>query len=102
MFYLYFITPLLGCLRNYIKYKQLKILMFIRTPLTYLFINLLFQCNNIWKTLMYERWFFFIYKSLLSIYNDDYHRKKKKYMKKYNLKYNDEIKKTVKFENIIL
>ena len=81
MFYLYFITPCLGFLRNYIKYKQLKFLMFIRTPLTYLFINLLFQCNNIWKTLMYERWFFFIYKSLLSVYNDDYNRKKLIYIK---------------------
>ena len=100
MFYLYFITPLLGCIRNYIKYKQLKFLMFIRTPLTYLFINLLFQSNNIWKTLMYERWFFFIYKSFLSLYNDDYNRKKNKYMKKYNLKYKDE-KKKVKFENIL-
>ena len=97
MFYLYFITPCLGCLRNYIKYKQLKFLMFIRTPLTYLFINLLFQCNNVWKTLMYERWFFFIYKSLLSLYNDDYNRKKRKYMKKYNLKYDE---KPVKFENL--
>ena len=87
MLYLYFITPCLGCLRNYIKYKHLNFLMFIRTPLTYIFINLIFQCNNIWKTLMYERWFFFIYKSLLSIYNDDYHRKKNKYIKKYNLKY---------------
>ena len=46
---------------------------------------------------MYERWFFFIYKSLLSIYNDDYNRKKRKYMKKYNLKYEE---KTVKFENL--
>ena len=75
MFYLYFITPCLGCLRKNIKYKQLKNV-YRRTPLTYLFINLLFQCNNIWKTLMYERWFFFIYKSLLSVYNDDYNRKK--------------------------
>lgn len=87
MFYLYFITPLLGCLRNYVKYKQLKFFMFIRTPLTYFFINVIFQCNSIWKTLMYERWIFFFYKTLLSIYNDDYNKKKTKYIKKYNLKY---------------
>ena len=62
MFYLYFITPLLGCLRNYVKYKQLKFFMFIRTPLTYFFINVIFQCNSIWKTLMYERWIFFFTK----------------------------------------
>lgn len=87
MILLYLITPLLGTMRNYIKYKQIKILMFLRTPFTYFIINLFFQHNNIWKTLMYERWFFFIYKSFLSIYNDDYNKKKDKYIKKYNLKY---------------
>ena len=88
MFYLYFLTPFLGCLRNYVKYKKLKFLLFIRTPLTYLFINILFNHKNIWKTLMYERWFFFIYKTFLSIYNNDYIKKKEKYIKKYNLSYN--------------
>ena len=88
MILLYLITPLLGTLRNYIKYKQIKLLMFLRTPITYFFINLIFQNNNIWKTLVFERWFFFIYKSFLSIYNDDYHKKKDKYIRKYGLKYN--------------
>ena len=87
MIFLYLITPLLGTLRNYIKYKRLKILLFLRTPVTYFMINLLFQNQNIWKTLMFERWFFFIYKSLLSLYNDDYNVKKRKYIKKYGLKY---------------
>ena len=87
MILLYLITPLLGTLRNYIKYKRLKILLFLRTPVTYFMINLLFQNQNIWKTLMFERWFFFIYKSLLSLYNDDYNVKKTKYIKKYGLKY---------------
>ncbi len=87
MIFLYLITPLLGTLRNYIKYKRLKILLFLRTPVTYFMINLLFQNQNIWKTLMFERWFFFIYKSLLSLYNDDYNVKKQKYIKKYGLKY---------------
>lgn len=87
MILLYLITPLLGTLRNYIKYKKIKLLMFLRTPITYFFINIFFQNNNIWKTLMFERWFFFIYKSFLSLYNDDYRKKKKKYMIKYNLKY---------------
>lgn len=87
MILLYLITPLLGTLRNYIKYKRLKILLFLRTPVTYFMINLLFQNQNIWKTLMFERWFFFIYKSLLSLYNDDYNVKKQKYIKKYGLKY---------------
>ncbi len=89
MIFLYLITPLLGTLRNYIKYKRIKILLFLRTPITYFMINLLFQNQNqnIWKTLMFERWFFFIYKSLLSLYNDDYNVKKQKYIIKYGLKY---------------
>lgn len=87
MIYLYLITPFLGTLRNYIKYKRIKILLFLRTPITYLMINLLFQNQNIWKTLMFERWFFFIYKSLISLYNDDYNVKKQKYIIKYGLKY---------------
>ena len=87
MIFLYLITPLLGTMRNYIKYKRIKLLMFLRTPVTYFMINLLFQNQNIWKTLMLERWFFFMYKSLLSLYNDDYNVKKQKYIKKYGLKY---------------
>lgn len=87
MILLYLVTPLLGTIRNYIKYKEIKILMFLRTPITYFIINILFQNNIIWKTLMFERWFFFIYKSFLSIYNDDYRKKKNKYIVKYNLKY---------------
>lgn len=78
---------MLGTLRNYIKYKRIKILLFLRTPITYFMINLLFQNQNIWKTLIFERWFFFIYKSLLSLYNDDYNVKKQKYILKYGLKY---------------
>ena len=89
MIILYLVTPSLGTFRNYIKYKQINPLLFIRTPITYLFINLIFQHHNVWKTLIYERWFFFIYKSLLSIYKDDYHIKKNKYKIKYGLKYKD-------------
>ena len=87
MFYLYLVTPFLGCIRNFVKYKQLKLLLFIRTPLTYYLINIFFQCNTIWQTLMYERWFFFLYKTYISLYNDDYNQKKDKYIKKYGLKY---------------
>ena len=84
---LYLVTPIIGFLRNYIKYKKFQYKLFIRTPLLYLFINLLFQNNNIYQTLIYERWFFLIYKSLISIYNDDYNTRKEKYKIKYNLKY---------------
>ena len=87
MIILYLITPLLGSLKNYVKYKQVNFYLFIRTPITYFFINLFFKNDSIWKVLIYERWFFFIYKITLSFYNDDYHSKKNKYIKKYGLKY---------------
>tara|TARA_B100000686_G_C16679919_1_gene911322 strand:- start:348 stop:509 length:162 start_codon:yes stop_codon:yes gene_type:complete len=40
------------------------------------------------RTLISERWFFFIYKTLISIKNNDYIKNKEKYIKKYGLKYN--------------
>ena len=86
MFYLFFLTPILGFIRNYIKYKQFKLLVFIRTPILYFFIHL-FLKNNIWKILIYERWFFFIYKSIKSIIKNDYKNKREKYIKKYGLIY---------------
>ncbi len=87
MLIFYLITPFLGFFRNYVKYKQTNILLFIRTPIIYFFINLIFQQNNVFQTLIYERWLLFIYKTILSIYYDDYNRKKDKYIKKYNLIY---------------
>ena len=91
MIVLYLITPTLGCFRNYSKYKQISFSLFLRTPLTYF----LFHCmycllgykHIIWKTLISERWFFFLYKTFLSIKNDDYHKKKEKYKIKYNIQY---------------
>ena len=87
MLIFYLITPSLRFFRNYVKYKQTNILLFIRTPIIYFFINLIFQQNNVFQTLIYERWLLFIYKTILSIYYDDYNRKKDKYIKKYNLIY---------------
>ena len=81
------ITPILGAFRNYVKYKSFKPLIFIRTPALYFFIFILFQTNNIWKILILERWFMFIYKTILSLLRNDYQKKKKKYIEKYNLKY---------------
>ncbi len=83
----YFITPFLGLIRNYVKYKQFNLNLFIRTPLIYYIIQLIFQENTIFETLIYERWFFLIYKTILSIYKDDYHMKKEKYKIKYNIEY---------------
>jgi hypothetical protein len=89
MLWLFLITPLLGSLRNYVKYKNLKFLLFIRTPLTYFILSLFFYRgkSQIWKIIVLERWFFFAYKTLLSLYNNDYHIKKEKYKIKYGLVY---------------
>jgi hypothetical protein len=82
----YFVTPTLGLLRNYIKYKQLYIRTYLRTPLVYVFFHMWFCLNGyrdvIFRTLIYERWFWFIYKSWISYRNDDYNNKKQKHIKK--------------------
>lgn len=87
MFYLYLFTPFFGLIRNYTKYKKINLLVFMRTPLLYFFINLFLKKNNIWKVLIYERWFFFIYKTIKSLIQNDYRNKKEKYIKKYGLIY---------------
>jgi len=85
--YLYLVTPLLGSLKNYVKYKRFNIIVFIRTFYIYLTLHLLIQTNNKWMILILERWFFFIFKIIRSIYRNDYESKKQKYIKKYNLTY---------------
>ena len=89
LLYLYLTTPFLGFLKNYIKYKQCKPLIFIRTPIIYILLQILLQTRNHYKIMIYERWFFFMYKMIQSYINDDYHKKKLKYMKKYQLTYNE-------------
>ena len=88
---LYTITPTLGLLRNYIKYKQTRFIIFIRTPIIYVFFHSLFCLmgyrNIVWRTLIFERWYFFIEKSIISLWNNDYLKNKDKYIKKYGLIY---------------
>ena len=88
---LYAITPTLGLLRNYIKYKQTRFIIFIRTPIIYVFFHSLFCLmgyrNIVWRTLIFERWYFFIDKSIISLWNNDYLKNKDKYIKKYGLIY---------------
>ena len=81
------ITPILGSLRNFVKYKNFKPLIFIRTPVLYFFLFLILQTNNIWKIIVLERWFMFVFKTLKSVYRRDYIIKKEKYIMKYNMKY---------------
>ena len=85
--YLYTITPLLGSLKNYVKYKRFNILIFVRSFYVYLILHLFTQTNNIWLILIFERWFFFIFKIIRSIYRNDYMRNKSKYETKYKIIY---------------
>ena len=91
MINIYLVTPLLGFLKNYSKYKEINFYVFIRTPIIYFFIHnilLYYNYDNIeLLTIIYERWFFFFYKIMNSLINDTYHKKKEKYIKKYNLIY---------------
>jgi len=85
--YLYTITPLLGSLKNYVKYKRFNILIFIRSFYVYLILKLAIQTNNIYLILILERWFFFVFKIIRSIYRNDYIRNRTKYETKYKLIY---------------
>lgn len=85
--YLYLITPILGSLKNYVKYKRFNILVFLRTLYIYSLLKLAIQTDNTWIILMLERWFFFLFKIIRSIINDDYNNKKQKYIEKYRLIY---------------
>lgn len=91
--YVFFlITPSLGLLRNYIKYKNLSLSLFIRSPaisiILFELLNINYpQCNNLLLSIILERWFMLFSKSLISFYSNDYIRKRKKYIEKYNFKY---------------
>ena len=85
--YLYLVTPILGSLKNYIKYKNFNTLVFLRTLYIYLVLHLSIQTNNTWMILMIERWFFFVFKIIRSIYRNDYIRNREKYETKYKLIY---------------
>ena len=85
--YLYLITPILGSLKNYVKYKHFNTLVFLRTLYIYSLLKLAIQTDNTWIILMLERWFFFLFKIIRSIINDDYNNKKQKYIEKYRLIY---------------
>ena len=84
---LFLITPILGSVRNHVKYKNFKPLLFIRTPIIYFFLFLFLQTRNIWKIIVLERWLMFVFKTGLSIYKNDYKNKKDKYIQKYKMKY---------------
>jgi|MGYP006124469121 hypothetical protein len=81
------VTPALGALKNYVKYKQFDIMTNVRTPFAYVLLQLLFQTNNIWKIITLERWLFFAIKIIRSIWRNDYMRNQVKYENKYGIDY---------------
>tara|TARA_Y100000768_G_scaffold277219_1_gene212645 strand:+ start:4306 stop:4578 length:273 start_codon:yes stop_codon:yes gene_type:complete len=89
--YIYFITAILGCIRDYSKTKYISILKFIRTPLIIFLINYILKNynvnNSVLKAIILERWVFLLLKTLISVYNNDYYNKKEKYKIKYNIIY---------------
>ena len=88
------IIPILGAAKNYVKYKRVSLLLFLRTPIIYsIFYTFLWirkYKNKITLTIINERIFMFLYKIIYSILIDKYHIKKLKYIKKYNILYNSE------------
>ena len=86
------IIPVLGALKNYVKYKRVSVLLFLRTPFIYSFIysylRLFNYKNKVILTIINERIFMFIYKIVYSLLTDSYHKNKLKYIKKYNILYN--------------
>jgi len=85
--WIYIITPLLGSLKNYVKYKRFNLLIFVRTFFVYLMLRLLIKTNNSFLILILERWFFFIFKIIRSLLRNDYMRNRIKYETKYKLIY---------------
>ena len=95
-----FIIPVLGCLKNYVKYKRISFLLFLRTPFIYIFLYSFMKYfkykNIVSKVIINERIIMFLYKILISFLTDSYHKNKLKYKKKYNLNYSNESLKDIK------
>ena len=95
MFYALFLIPILGAIKNAVKYKQISPMLFMRTPIIYFIIYSYLYLNHynsksckICLTIINERIFMFIYKIVYSLLTDSYHKNKLKYIKKYNILYN--------------
>lgn len=88
--YQFYIIAILGLLKNYVKYKSCKLSLFMRTPIICYTIYEISKNkidNPILFSIISERCFMLIFKTLKSLYDDDYNKKKDKYIKKYGLVY---------------
>ena len=74
------IIPILGAVKNYVKYKRVSLLLFLRTPVIYsIFYTFLWirkYKNKISLTIINERIFMFLYKIIYSLLTDKYHKNK--------------------------
>ena len=71
----FFIFPFLGLLKNLVKYKKINLFLFFRTPIVnYLFY---FFNKNIFYSILFERYFMFIFKIFFNLLNNTHHKKKK-------------------------
>ena len=84
---IFFLTPLLGSLKNFVKYKKFNLFLFLRSPVLCLILKIIIQTNNIWMIMILERWIMFVFKIIRSWIRNDYLKKKEKYIEKYNLIY---------------
>ena len=84
---IFFLTPLLGSLKNFVKYKKFSPFLFLRSPALCFMLKIIIQTNNIWMIMILERWIMFVFKIIRSWIRNDYLKKKEKYIEKYNLNY---------------
>ena len=84
---IFFLTPLLGSLKNFVKYKKFNPFLFLRSPVLCFMLQIIIQTNNIWMIMILERWIMFVFKIIRSLIRNDYLKKKEKYIEKYNLNY---------------
>ena len=86
------VIPILGLLKNYVKYKKISFFLFLRTPIicyTIKYIYFIVKQKNLsdLQLIFLERCFMFLYKIIYSLITNSYIKKKEKYKIKYNLEY---------------
>ena len=84
----FFITTVLGFIRDYSKHKRFSLTKFMRTPIICYFIHHFLQYyygkTGVVYSIIYERWLMLGLKTMKSIYYNDYYRKRSKYLLKYD------------------
>lgn len=89
----FLITPMLGAFRNYSKFKNINMLLFFRSPIICCILYSIYAkyCANVQLCIsascISERWVMLLYKTGVSVYNNDYETKKEKYRVKYGILY---------------